>query len=346
MSFDTDTAARSSSEDNPAASATDCPEAGLAALRWRLRQTLVPHLAGSTYALLDFPDYYNPGDAAIWLGQLRVLRELSQRSPAYVASFHDCRVDRLKRLPSEAPLFMQGGGNLGDLWPAHQAFREHVWSVARDRRIVVLTQSIQFGDKAALERARAAIGAHPDVTLLLRDAGSFEFARQHFDCVSVLCPDFALALDLARPARKPRCDILWLMRADKESSGAALPPARAGWQHSDWPASPFLMAPHLRRLCWAPAQAAQWAAGTLAQVRLTRGLRVFEGVDAVITDRLHGHVLATLLGIPNVVMPDAHGKVRGLYETWTHQLPGCAFAENPAEAVDKLAQLRSAALPN
>lgn len=343
MPFESDHAAPSAAAENRPCPPNDASHAGLDDLRARLGRTLVPHLAGSTYALLDFPDHYNPGDSAIWLGEARVLKELTQRAPAYVASIHDCKVDRLKRLPQQAPIFMHGGGNLGDLWPAHQAFRERILATARDRRIVVLAQSVQFSDAAAIERARAAIGAHPDVTLLLRDAGSFEFAQRHFDCASALCPDFALALDLARPAREPRCDILWLLRTDKEAAGAATQPMRAGWRRSDWPASPLLATPRLRQLGWAPTQAAQWAANALAQARLSRGLRVFDGVDAVITDRLHGHVLATLLGIPNVAIPDAHDKIRGLYETWTHRLPGCAFAENSTEALEKLATLRSAA---
>jgi pyruvyl transferase EpsO len=318
-------------------------ETDLQDLRSRLGQTLAPYVPGPTYALLDFPDHYNPGDSAIWRGEVRVLKELTQRHAAYVASIHDCNVKKLKRLPQEAPIFMHGGGNLGDLWPAHQSFRERICAIASDRRIVVLAQSIQFSTKSALERARVALGAHRDVTLLLRDKHSHAFAQETFDCESVLCPDFALALDLKRPAREPECDLLWLLRKDKESARAAAHPMRAGWRKTDWPASRLLAPPCLRRLGWAPAPAARWAADTLAKARLARGLRVFDGVDAVITDRLHGHVLATLLGIPNVVMPDAHGKIRGLYDTWTHRLPGCAFAESPDEALEKIAHLRSAA---
>ncbi len=36
---------------------------------------------------------------------------------------------------SGGPIFLQGGGNLGDLWPNHQAFRERVaaaFMAARD----------------------------------------------------------------------------------------------------------------------------------------------------------------------------------------------------------------------
>jgi len=72
---------------------------------------------------------------------------------------------------------------------------------------------------------------------------------------------------------------------------------------------------------------------------MTAGLRLFSQARAVVTDRLHGHVLSTLLGIPNVLLPDAYGKNRGLYESWTRSLPGCAFAETPDQALIALASL-------
>lgn len=308
-------------------------------LRMLIEATLRPHVDGPAYALLDFPDYFNPGDCAIWLGEGHVLRTLTGRAPAWVASLYSFDARKLRALPQAAPIFLQGGGNFGDLWPAHQAFREQVLAQATDRRIVVLTQSIQFRTAAGLERARRALGNHPRVTVLARDAKSLEFARSHFDCASELCPDFALALDLRRPAGGPSCDLFWLLRADQESAGALLQSLRHGWLRADWPQLPFLGRAWLHRIAGLPAGAQSRAANLLARMRLVRGLRLFSGARAVVTDRLHGHVLCTLLGIPNVLLPDAFGKNRGLYETWTRHLPGCAFAETPAQALAELERL-------
>ena len=310
--------------------------AGIEDIRTLIQETLRPHLDGPIYALLDFPDHSNAGDCAIWLGEAQVLRTLTRRPPTWVASFHSFDSRRLRMLPQAAPIFLHGGGNVGDLWPVHQLFREQVLTEASDRRIVILTQSIQFRTASALERARRAFGNHPHVTLLVCDADSLEFARSHFDCASKLCPDFALALDLRKPANAPSCDLFWLLRADKESAGAALQSMRPGWLRADWPQLPLLGRAWLHRISILPARVLPAIADSLAHVRMMRGLRLFCGARAVVTDRLHGHVLSTLLGIPNVLLPDAFGKNRGLYETWTHHLPGCAFADTPAQALAEL----------
>ncbi len=312
---------------------------GIERLRMLIEATLRPHVDGPAYALLDFPDYFNPGDCAIWLGEARVLQTLTGRPPAWVASIRSFDVRILRTLPQAAPLFLQGGGNLGDLWPAHQAFRERVLAEATDRRIVVLTQSAQFRTTAGLERARRAFGNHPRLTLLIRDADSLDFARSHFDCASDLCPDFALALDLHRPAGRPNCDLFWLLRGDQESAGATLQSLRSGWLRADWPRPPLLGRAWLHRIARLPAGTQFRVANSLARMRLVRGLRLFSRARAVVTDRLHGHVLSTLLGIPNVLLPDAFGKNRGLYDAWTRHLPGCAFAETPVQALAELERL-------
>ena len=48
----------------------------------------------------------------------------------------------------------------------------------------------------------------------------------------------------------------------------------------------------------------------------------------VVTDRLHGHILSTLAGIPHVVLDNASGKSRAMYETWTSSCESVRFAED------------------
>ena len=55
----------------------------------------------------------------------------------------------------------------------------------------------------------------------------------------------------------------------------------------------------------------------LARRRLRRGVRVLSTGRVVVTDRLHGHILALLLGIPHVVTDTAQGKISAFVEAWT-----------------------------
>lgn len=310
-------------------------------LRDLLKRTVRPHTNGPTYALIDFPDYFNPGDCAIWLGQTQVLRALTGHHPTMVASIYSFNSDKLRKLPQSAPIFMQGGGNLGDLWPAHQVFRERILAETYDRKIVVLTQSINFNTKKGIEKAKRSFGNHPDITLLLRDQQSLDFARSNFNCQSSLCPDFALALDLRRTPTKQKDEIFWLIRSDKESAG--IQPRSLGdkWKTSDWPNPSILRRSWLHRFPFLPDQTLRAFAQLLSHARLQKGLSLFCDSGAVITDRLHGHVLSTVLGIPNILLPDSFGKNRGLYETWTHRIPGCGFSESPEDAVKQLGEWKS-----
>jgi len=51
----------------------------------------------------------------------------------------------------------------------------------------------------------------------------------------------------------------------------------------------------------------------------------------VITNRLHGHLLCLLLGIPHVLLPSPYQKMRSFYSTWTHQIPWCRFVKEAGQ---------------
>ncbi|MFF2351109.1 polysaccharide pyruvyl transferase family protein [Kitasatospora sp. NPDC058115] len=294
-------------------------------------------------ALLGFPHYANVGDSAIWLGVRALLAELGAEV-VYTADHHDfCEAALAGRLPS-GTILLTGGGNLGDLWPSHQRMRERVIGAFPGHRIIQLPQSLHFGDPAALDRARAVFDAHPDLVLLLRDEPSLRAARRAFRTPSALAPDCAFAMTglprLARPERR----ILWLRREDHESAAAhepGGPPTDAGVHRTDWTAQegadadwPAALRAVRQRIANASAEvratggdraAGDRAAAELAdaqdrhaELQLRRGCRLLGSASAVVTDRLHGHLLSLLLGLPHVVVDDRYGKISGYWQTWGH----------------------------
>ncbi len=107
--------------------------AALAALR-----RLVP--AGTPCALIDFPTSANVGDSAIWLGARSLLDEAGA-PVVYVCDYHSFSADHLEAaLAPGGTILISGGGNLGDLWPAHQRFRELVVASFHHRRILAWLQ--------------------------------------------------------------------------------------------------------------------------------------------------------------------------------------------------------------
>jgi pyruvyl transferase EpsO len=304
-------------------------------LRRRIERTLSPLLQGQRrIALLDYPGYGNVGDSAIWLGSLRLLRTLGIGRPVCTADLETCSEARIRERLAEGTILLSGGGNLGDLWIPYQRFRERILAAFPDRPIVQLPQSICFQSRINLDRARRLFDAHPRFTLLVRDHRSLELARREFDVPSLLCPDMAFCLGPQPRPVSPRYETVSLLRTDHEVGArrdsrvdALLDGSEPGLR-LDWVQEVPGRLPDVQRRLRARLRAGTTGEAALrtalsatyapvARARVRRGLRILASGSRVVTDRLHGHVLSLLLGIPHVLLDDRHGKLRGFWETWT-----------------------------
>jgi exopolysaccharide biosynthesis predicted pyruvyltransferase EpsI len=314
-----------------------------------LEQLLAP---GTPCALIDFPLHRNVGDSAIWLGE-RALLQQSRISIKYVCDHESfSERDLTDRLPS-GTILIHGGGNLGDLWPTSQHFRERVIAGFPRHRIIQLPQSIHFRHGANLDRARAVFDAHSDFTLMTRDNQSLELAKEHFRAPSVLCPDMAFGLEHLPVTSPPDYDIVWLRRDDHE----AMPHPR---RHRH---------PNVYEVDWSAGQGADWSWQTrerlvrrdrrtiltsvgrpalrflndrslwraydeLAGLQLARGCRILGRGRVIIADRLHGQILSALLCLPHVVLGDRNGKIRNHWDTWTTGWDPGQWAGSPEQATE------------
>jgi pyruvyl transferase EpsO len=298
---------------------------------------LVP--AREPVALLDFPNHDNVGDAAIWLGELAWMRD-TRRELVY-ASDHTgfCASELRRQLPPGGTILLHGGGNFGDLWPIYQRFREHVIAAFPDRRIVQLPQTVHFRDADALERTGAVLRRHPDFAICVRDWGSEVIARERLGVRAVLTCDMALALGPLRAGRA-RHEVLRLLRTDQERVEAA--PAPPGIE-ADWP----VQGPRWRALRQGTRYVGKLGAVVpplapltapllpdayerLARERLRAGLDLLSAGELLVTDRLHGHILALLAGVPQVLLDNSYGKLRGFWEAWTCDAATTRLAEQLA----------------
>lgn len=280
--------------------------------------------AGEPYALVDFPDHANVGDSAIWLGEITLLHAVGAGTPAYVCRWDDFDEAALRAACPEGPILIHGGGNLGDIWPHHQRFREYLLERFPDRPIVQLPQSIHFRDPAHRTRFAAQAGRHPDFHLYVRDQPSQMLAERHVDCPVTLAPDSAFGLGpLPRPGAA-ECRHLLLLRTDTERAERDDTPLLAlpGAVVRDWLEEAPVTAPD-------PTER--------ARQRVARGLNLLALGETVVTDRLHGHILSLLLGIDHVVLDNDYGKVGAYIAAWTRDSPTVRQAASPAEAAAMVA---------
>jgi exopolysaccharide biosynthesis predicted pyruvyltransferase EpsI len=318
-------------------------------LQAKARSVLDPLIpAGSSVALLDYPNYYNVGDSLIWMGEIEYLR-LRGLSPRYVCDIRNYHPERLRKaLPNNPVILLQGGGNFGTLWPEIQDFRLKVLRDFPGVQVIQLPQSIHFKDELVPDDTAHAIRAHGNYTLLVRDQPSHDFATRHFDCTVMLCPDMAFFIGKVECDTPPRFDRFILSRTDHEKSTSwldALPALRqkatvdtsdwlqAGWhervlsrveRHSAGLRSH--LDPHNRvlLLLW----------NRLAHARLKRGAALLQRGRVVISDRLHVHILSILMNKPHVLLDNLYGKLGNLHAAWTTPYLGVQFVQTLSEAFE------------
>jgi len=289
---------------------------------------------GSDCALLDFPDHANVGDSAIWSGERRFIRRHGLRL-RYVSDLSTYSAAVLRRaMPRGGVVFIHGGGNFGTVWPAHQQHRERVLRELADYRVVQLPQSLYFDSSEALRATSECVRAHPDFTLLVRDRASLRIAQQ-LGARAVLCADAALFLQGELNRAPADVDCFILARSDKERAvdgldagfAAGFTVAAADWLDE---ADSFAhvaaravrrraLSRHAHHAIFQRTLAAQW--DRLAATRVRRGCRLLSRGRVVVTDRLHAHILCTLLGIPHVVLDNSYGKISSFMDEWTGTSP-------------------------
>ncbi len=315
-----------------------------------LRETIVGHikplLDDYPFALLDFPDHSNVGDSAIWLGETQFFADHAN-PPAYTSKLKSHDSHQMEQAIGDGTIFLHGGGNFGTIWKSHQDFRLELLARFPGQRIVQLPQSIYFDNYEAVDETARAIENHGNFTLFVRDRRSLEFSRCHFQCEVFLCPDMALYMEPLERQR-PVHDFYYLMRTDFERSvrGKADHPGHS-FESGDWLTEDKLQmrmsaaTSKLMDFGHSPNAARSLKYDRLAHTRLKRGIALLSSGRVVVTDRLHGHILSTLLGIPHIALDNSYGKLQNFIQAWTSDIGFLRTADTLEQAQSLAEELLS-----
>lgn len=285
---------------------------------------------GQRFAIIDFPDYANVGDSAIWLGTIKYFENRHRLRPSYVCSQIDFNEDEMKEaIGEDGIIYIMGGGNLGDLWPNHQEFREKIMTVFNKHKIVQLPQSIHFTNQVNEKRFRDTVDQCGNFFMMVRDKQSYDSCSD-LNCNVALCPDMAYYMDYyceANTSNDNQLDLLMLLRTDKEAKikDDILGSYTGKVQTHDWNTEPQFDKTFFAKILDTavsgflgidrqPARLESY--NFKAHNRLNRGIELLTSGKFVITDRLHGHILCELLNIPHAALDNSYGKVHGYIKTW------------------------------
>ncbi|MFC3121273.1 polysaccharide pyruvyl transferase family protein [Agaribacter flavus] len=269
---------------------------------------------------IDIPLHFNVGDQLIYAGTEAFFKE-NNINVVYRA--FDVNVN-FKALEKCEIIVFHGGGNFGDIYPAHQRLRERVITAFPNKRIIGLPQTLHFSSEVELQKSKDIFSSHSDFHMFVRDKKSFDIA-QGFTPNCKLMPDMAHSLhpliDITEvestEVRSPR--ILNLRRVDVEKVTFQVPINKPSFDwcnlltpwdkiHYKW----ILKLQPYKRL--SDRLINSWKVHSDSLV--FRSINHFNSFNVVYTDRLHGFILSFLLGKNIKLMDNSYGKNMGYFNQW------------------------------
>jgi len=289
-------------------------------------QVIADLVGGKPFHYIDYPVHGNIGDLLIMHGTLAFFDRyrLKPRISAPAFSYNPGWIEK------DDVILFHGGGNFGDLYSAFgmQALRELVVSTRTSNRIIVLPQTIHFGSAEERQRSARLFRTHPDVHLCVRDYASYEIALEFTDHVHLL-PDMAHQLYPIVPPHTATKGALLISRMDDEKRESGSGDRIEYAATTDWPIvvgerernidffRRAMRSTYRLGIGWNSNKllSRRWAAysGKL----IDDAIKLFSLHNHIVTDRLHGHILACLMNKSSTVLDNSYGKNSSYVSAWT-----------------------------
>ncbi|MEK3881175.1 polysaccharide pyruvyl transferase family protein [Paenibacillus sp. FSL M7-0420] len=287
------------------------------------------------------PEHDNLGDHAITYAQMNFLRKAF---PDYtlieiVANRLMHNMKCLEEFCSPEDIFvLQGGGNFGIEYFREEEVRRKIISEFPNNKIIVFPQTIYFGDtelgRAEFKKTQDLYGSHKDLTLVAREATSYEIMKAGFRNNAVLLtPDIVMSLDITDPP-KERHGALLCIRADKESI----------FSEQDKKVIQEYTSKHYSTTTFTDTCILRPVSLEDRDHELNTLWNQFKEAEVVITDRLHGMIFAAITSTPCIALGNYNYKVVGSYE-WIKHLGYVKFTNDVKQIPALLEELKTLERP-
>ncbi|RUS71791.1 hypothetical protein EGW08_020444 [Elysia chlorotica] len=290
--------------------------------------------------LLDIASFENKGDPCITVGEIYYLARTKLDIVYYCSSATSCSYPNMQKAAELAKTFsvedlvilIHGGGNISG-YAFSDIHRFFILKAFRNYKIFVFPQSIWVRynnfEHPHFKRCIQHYCCNENVTFVMRDHLSYSIAQKYFqgDTKFILAPDMAFQIGPVRRFMSPVFDIMWIRRGDAETPGYSsipAPPPGIRLHVSDW---------------WKWRTPAALSSLERAHYICTNGFFYLQRGRVVITDRLHGHILATLSNIPHVLIDNKAHKLSAYHNSWTASLENTVITDDPSKAVDLAVEL-------
>ena len=282
--------------------------------------------AKKVMALMGTPEYHNIGDIAIMEGEkqfignyfakytlIEVTLEIYNRNTIivnYVLS--KCDV-----------IFITGGGFLGNLWRESSGMVKSILQKYKNKKVVIFPQTIFYSENSSdevIEEDKLLFENHPNLFVTLREAISYRYFNDHIKCTGnsriFLAPDMALYLKYDSSTNKN--GVLMCMRKDKE---------RTINDSENNKVVKALIENNYKNVKYTDTAYDGLVARKERLNLLNEKIDEIAGAELIITDRLHGMVLAAITGTKCIAITSKSHKIIGVYE-WLSDIVSVYVVEN------------------
>ena len=306
---------------------TDRLYTGFSNIKWKIvygLKMVVPirkyKKARKTPVFLVFtPEHANLGDHAIAYAESRMLKEMGMEY--YEITGHQLSIlseyGYLGELNGSV-ILVNGGGNLGTLWPDIEKLNRQLIIQNPNAAIVFMPNSIHYHDneygRKEFEKSKTIYNAHKSLYLYARERLSYGIMKDAYKHVKLM-PDMVLSLNgIINDFKRKGC--IACLRDDQEKE-------LSDQEHNE-------IMHELRSIFGANIKESSTVLDHCVSVQerekeLKKKLEEFSRAELVVTDRLHGMLFSAITGTKCIVFNSKSPKMVGSFE-WIKDLGYIRFA--------------------
>ena len=284
------------------------------------------------------PNHGNLGDYAIYVAEKKLFNQFLPSSNVFGINMTDFQheIDSLtKLLKKEDLLILTGGGNLGNQYMDDETIRRTVIERFPDNRIVMFPQTLYFteDEEGARERREtiSIYNTHKDLWLVARDEQSYRAMQEMFIGKVWLLPDVVLTWGEVETVQKQGA--LLLLRNDVEGV----------LQMSDRIQILEMLHQEYADVEETDTEICIETNLEVLEVELDRKLQQINRAELIVTDRLHGMIMAAISHTPCIVLNNYNHKLVETYK-WIAHLKYIVFVQDISElksAIKKIKQVEN-----
>ncbi len=285
-----------------------------------MKQMINVNSGARKFWLFMLPEHGNMGDYAIGYAAKRFLRKYFPEIVTVDVSEGEWKglSKQLKTCVKEKDvIFLNGGGDFGDLWTTGEVQRNIV-EMFPANIIIFLPNTLTYKGRVAednkpLMNDMEYYGNRENVHLIFRERKSYDFCSRYLN--NVYCyPDMVLSRAVPRSGKGEKHKALLCFRSDKERTFKGKEKVKKILSENNWTYEEM----DIHKM--------KYVSQEVGEDVLKHIISELQSAEVVITDRLHGMILSVTNQVPCIAFDNKTGKISGVYG-WLKQYPNAKIGE-------------------